>query len=373
MGMHDKSATKHYRLRSLWVLSAVITFSGCTSLNTSRTDYDLQEVFYLTTREAEESKLPEDTYNGERGNPQSGIAMVVIDPRDSFSQYAHAYPNRVLKQTGLVNSRTIQDVRPLQDEAFMGGINSYFTETNDEQDILLFIHGYRKDFEDNLTRAAHLRHELAFPGPVIVFSWPSRNTVAGYMADRENIEWATPYLKQLIQGIATRFPSKKIHLVAHSLGNLALFKTVIDLHESRYFGDNWPIGELVLLAPDYDREIFLNETASILAAVPSRVSLYVSSDDIPLMASAQVFHYPRLGDSRVGPPVFDGIETIDVSDAVNVTAGHGYYEASKETIEDLHWLINRGIGAADRPTLKSDQTENGQFYWRLVPTRSPTE
>jgi esterase/lipase superfamily enzyme len=113
------------------------------------------------------------------------------------------------------------------------------------------------------------------------------------MADRENIEWATPYLKQLIQGIATRFPSKKIHLVAHSLGNLALFKTVIDLHESRYFGDNWPIGELVLLAPDYDREIFMNETASILAAVPSRVSLYVSSDDIPLMASAQVFHYPR--------------------------------------------------------------------------------
>lgn len=370
MGRHDRCLNKNRPLRSLWVLTVGLLISGCTNLNTSRTDYDLQEVFYLSTRQAEESKLPENSYNGERGKPQAGVAMVAIDPRDSFSRYAHAQPNRVFKQAGLINSRTIQQVRPLQEEAFMGGVDAYFSESDDPHDILIFIHGYRKDFENNLTKAAHLRHELAFPGPVIVFSWPSRNTVAGYMADRENIEWATPYLKQLIQGIAQRFPTRKIHLVAHSLGNLALFEAVIDLHESQYFGDSWPIGELVFLAPDYDREIFLDTTALQLAKVPSRKSLYVSSDDIPLMASAQVFHYPRLGDSRMGPPVVEGIETIDVSDAVNVTAGHGYYEASRETIEDLHWLINRGVGAADRTTLDSAETENGLAYWRLRPIRS---
>ena len=94
------------------------------------------------------------------------------------------------------------------------------------------------------------------------------------------------------------------------------------------------------------------------------MTLYVSSDDFPLMASAKVYQYPRLGDARYGPAIIKGIETIDVSDTVSMGSGHGYYEEDRETMEDLYYLINEGKGASDRPTLLEVETDEGT-YWRL--------
>ena len=55
---------------------------------------------------------------------------------------------------------------------------------------------------------------------------------------------------------------------------------------------------------------------------------------------------------------------MDVSDAITIFNGHGYYEADPATIEDFFYLVREGLDAAERPTLEEVETEAGR-YWRL--------
>jgi esterase/lipase superfamily enzyme len=263
----------------------------------------------------------------------------------------------------------VQQVQTLDKSKFLEYLQGYSQNSEPVQEVLIYIHGFRKDFARSITNAAQLRHELAFPGPVIAFSWPSNKSITGYLSDLENVDWSEPKLRQLIITLVKSLPQAKIHIVAHSLGNRALIQSLIELREESDLVKKWPFGELVLLAPDFDKARFVEETSRHLQYIPSRITLYVSDRDFPLMTAAQVFQYPRLGDSREGPPILAGIETIDVSDAISITSGHGYYEESPIAIEDLYHLIHERMGASERPNMKEIKTPEGT-YWRLQPAEA---
>ena len=190
--------------------------------------------------------------------------------------------------------------------------------------------------------------------------------MAGYLADFESLDWSRPQFGKLIERVARELPGARIHLVAHSLGNRALMDTLADLVRMGTGSTKFTIGEIVFLAPDIDRAIFLGDLAPALAQFPGHKTLYVSAEDFPLMASATVMEYPRLGDSRSGVPLADGIDTVDVSDAITILDGHGYYESDQDTIEDLYWLIRHTTPAAKRPGLVPAESD-GHRYWKLRP------
>lgn len=292
--------------------------------------------------------------------------MLAVDPDKTFSSFAEAQPNRLLQQEVLIESQPLQQIVDLEQDAFLEQLAGYATPDNPHPPVLIYIHGYKKSFKRAAVISAQLRYELGFPGPVITFSWPSTNSVSGYAADLENLNWSRPVLQQLIVNLQNSNPSSPIHIIAHSMGNKALLETLDELQRIASSTGDWSIGEIILVAPDIDQEIFIRDIAGKLATMPSRKTLYVSSKDFPLFASATVYQYPRLGDSRKGVPVVEGVETIDVSDAIPLFEGHGYYEANKETIEDLYYLINKGLGAEERPSLEAVETEEGK-YWRLQP------
>ena len=233
-------------------------------------------------------------------------------------------------------------------------------------EVLIFIHGYKRSFSDAVENTAQLRYQLAFPGPAIAFAWPSTDSVYGYMADLENLEWSVPALRRLIATLAERLPGVRLHVIAHSLGNRALLRVLTGISSTPIGSGDCVIGQVVFFAPDFDREIFMREVAPRLRDLPFRMTLYVSSHDFPLMTSGTLFQYPRLGDSSDGPPVIRGVETVDVSDAISVFNGHGYFESNRATIDDLYHLIREGLPAAERPGLVEVETEDGP-YWRLLP------
>jgi hypothetical protein len=65
---------------------------------------------------------------------------------------------------------------------------SQFLEWIWGQDVLLFIHGYNNSFKAAAQQAAQLKADLKFPGPVVLFSWPSLAEGGGYFTDKLNAE-----------------------------------------------------------------------------------------------------------------------------------------------------------------------------------------
>ena len=341
-----------------------LLMAGCSSVLTSNKEYLYQEIYYMTTREDTGSQEPDRRFNGDRGETRFGVAMLAVDPGKTFGSFAAAQPNHTLQQDELVESQPRQRVVDLGEDAFLAGLAAYTAGEETPPPILIYIHGYLKGFRRAAIISAQLRYELDFKGPVISFSWPSTNSVSGYVADLENLRWSEPELLRLIELLHRKFPDSPIHIIAHSMGNRALINTLVKLQRRYPEPADWPLGDIVFIAPDVDRDIFMRDTTIQLQNIPSRKTLYVSGKDFPLFASATVHQYPRLGDARYGVPVLEGIETVDVSDAVPLFDGHGYYEANKETIEDLYYLLRKGLGADQRPSLEAAESDEGK-YWRL--------
>jgi esterase/lipase superfamily enzyme len=346
-----------------WI-AGLMLLPGCASFNPARHDTIYQEAFFLTTREDSGQENPAERFNGLRGQPAYGVAMLAIDPESALSSFSVPQPNRILQQEQLLQRDALQQLEPISEEAFFRFLGQYGEQGGPPDEVLIFIHGYKRSFGNSVENAANLRYQLAFKGPVIAFSWPSTDSVTGYLADVENLEWSAPVLSQLINRLSRELPGTRLNILAHSLGSRGLLRVLSELSATGTGPGDCAIGDVIFFAPDFDREIFIRDLAPALVDMPFRMTLYVSSEDFPLIASGAIFQYPRLGDSREGPPIIKGVETIDVSDAINYFDGHGYYESNRATIEDLYHLIHEGKRASMRPGLIEVKTPDGS-YWRL--------
>jgi len=65
-----------------------------------------------------------------------------------------------------------------------------------------------------------------------------------------------------------------------------------------------------------------------------------------------------------------GVETIDATSAQSLAESHAYYRENAAVMSDLHFLLNEGRSAAERPTLTRVDTEAGK-YWKVIEDWSP--
>ena len=122
--------------------------------------------------------------------------------------------------------------------------------------VLLFIHGYKNTFEDAALRAGQLAYDLAFAGPVVLFSWPSQGKLADYDADAQFAFNAVRQLSDVIASVAEVDGKKQqVTIVAHSMGSRVLTVAVSDFLRKHPTYES-TIGPIVLAAPDVSREEF---------------------------------------------------------------------------------------------------------------------
>ena len=350
----------------LFLLSfPLLVLAGCAHFWTDREALVYQEVFYVTTREDSGFDHPDRRYTGNRGEAAYGMAMVAINSREELSGSARPQVNHYQQQDQLLYTGPVQQVQQVDPDLAFEIAHRYGTD-QPVREVLVFIHGYRRSFSDTVVNAAQLRYQMDFPGPVFAFAWPSTGSVSGYLADLQNLEWSVPVLEDLLERIVREFPGARIHILAHSMGCRALVQVLEAAQADEIAVPLSSLGQMVFMAPDLDRDQFLRESAERLRATGLPITLYVCSQDFPLMASTAVFQYPRLGDSREGVPVIEGIETIDVSEVINIFDGHGYYESDRDTIDDLYQLIRLGKPAPERPNMVEVEGPEGR-YWKLLP------
>ena len=324
------------------------------------------KIFYATDRRKSGEMAPASFYSMERSPDEAmnfGTCKVSI-PRDHrkgeldspkwWKLRFRQDPNRDVVLLSVLAS---------SERKFFSELASDVNSTT-EKKAFVFIHGYNVTFEDAARRTAQLAYDLTFQGVPIFYSWPSKGSVSGYIADEATIDWVRPHLEKFLEQVAARSNATSIYLIAHSMGNRALAGALKDIVTRGERQQASHFREVVLAAPDIDAGVF-RQLATALAGSADRVTLYASSKDRALAASKTVHEYARAGESGPNLVVVNGIDTVDVSAIDTGFLGHSYVADNTSVITDMIGLI-AGSPAPHRVCL-SAKTFNGLGYWLYGP------
>lgn len=239
-------------------------------------------------------------------------------------------------------------------------------------DVLLFVHGYNTDFESAVLRGAQLVHDLRFPGKAVVFSWPSAGALSEYPHDETEAAKSTQpladLLRQLSEPVDPGGRTRKIHVIAHSMGNRVFLGAarLFDLEAKGTTAGRKPFGHVALAAPDVDAATFAALVPSVIRRAET-TTLYYCQADRALLASRTVHMNKPVG---LGPFFVDGLDTINCDHANTSLLGHGYFASEHPLLNDLKLMILFNQDPDHRlPPLAHPTMVLGYRHWAFLPVR----
>ena len=212
--------------------------------------------------------------------------------------------------------------------------------------LCLFVHGYNTSWQDSIHDYLEVKNGLIEPanlGQTVLYSWPSKGSVAGYLPDREGARESAPDLAQLFVDLndylikkqriaaATDDPEKlckaKISIIAHSMGGYVIQQALVAASKRL----NNPqlvslINQLVLIAADIDNDLFQTSKPSdddglLMANLCYRIAALYTGLDSVLGMSAGLKHFGtrRLGRSGLSDRnnVWDNVFDFDITAYIN--------------------------------------------------------
>jgi esterase/lipase superfamily enzyme len=340
-------------------------------------DYDVVPVFYGTDRgqKAGEKRL---TYDFERARRlELGRAMVTVPKVHEVPNIERPWAYRIPLTNVVIYQETedpkkhftMQEVKALSREDYLKLVRERLAASSRFKDhAVVFIHGFNTTFDFAVYRTAQMAYDLKFDGAPFVYSWPSKGAFGfqDYEYDRGSAEQADPYLKDFLNLVTAESGAKTISVIAHSMGNLVLLPVLRDLKNAA--PDGVQISQIILAAPDVDRDRFANLAAAVKGFARG-TTLYVASNDRALELSKRINgRVARAGDSPAGGPlILPDIDTIDVTATSTdfFALNHSGYAEKTALINDIQLIIQTGERPPESrvPILKKETTERG-IYWR---------
>ncbi len=239
-------------------------------------------------------------------------------------------------------------------------------DQSDTRAAMLFVHGYNVSFEDAIFRTAQLAVDLKFPGATMAFCWPSYADPVKYTFDEQNAEVSIPALREVLDDLATRSGAKRVHIIAHSMGNRVLAGALRSMDPSLYERNKSVFQELVLAAPDIDSRVFQSQVLPHIVHNTQHCTLYASSRDRALLMSRVFHNYQRLGETEPELVLAHGLDTIDASLVDTSLLGHSYIGDVQSIVSDLRDLVVEGKRATERMGLELLERQ-ALHYWLIKP------
>lgn len=346
-------------------------------------DQDTFRFFFVTNRRLNSGEGPiEERFDNQRGEslkfglfdtklePTLGIGMI-INPTDWF-QNEEIKLNRVevLDQSDFV-SRMRQQVH-----------------ASSLRSLLVNINGFRERFPSALRKTAFLGHVLDIDSPMVVFDWPGDqgSTPRGYQRAQRIATDSGTELAQTLRLIITEIQPERLWLVANSMGGQVVVHAFSLLYnEVDLFGTETKFENVVLTAPDVDKEAFTNQFKQEMASLAKNLTVYVSSNDRALLMSRILNRGRRLGESTLDPrnpnqfeeaaSLFDLVEPnnqlITLVDVTPVNRTRNFHNFSLETPQFFDDLFLRLVNV-DIPSSRTKYrvtTPEGREYWVLTQGR----
>lgn len=300
-------------------------------------------------------------FTNRRGQSVSyGFCDVYIPKSHKIGSLGSSFLTRLVTWTD--DRLKLRRTCPLAADAYWSLLRSQLESVDDgRRHAVVFIHGYNVAFEEAALRAAQIGFDIGVEGAMAFFSWPSMGTLEGYPADEATIEASEPAITDFLVDFARRSGADAIHVIAHSMGNRGVLRAVSKMVQSAQAHTDVHFANFILAAPDVDSETFGN-LASAYRDLADRTTLYISESDRAVGLSQWISGYPRVG---FAPPisVFDGIDTVNVTNIDLTLLGHSYVAEARGVLADMHALIFEGLPPAQRFSLRAAQTDSGQPYW----------
>ena len=241
--------------------------------------------------------------------------------------------------------------------------------TKNRNDVLIFIHGYAYDFDDELQAILELK-KLYVDNPkspvnnILFISWPASSSIfpLTYFDDKAAsinsgnsllrlFYFYTQFLKDIFSDKDLLPCNQRIHIMAHSMGNRLLQSMLYSLKTENI---SRVIDQVILLSADVSFRVFEESEDSFvkLLKLANRVTVYVNKKDAVLGVSqfSKNILSPRLG--KMGPSSFSNItDIISVIDCTNVkndlktnfkfqVGNHWNYLSSSEVQGDVISVFN---------------------------------
>jgi esterase/lipase superfamily enzyme len=326
-------------------------------------NYATVNVFYATDRQPTGSTAPSKMFGGERGDVQYGTAKVSIPRNHKMGELEAPSVWKLEFRADPEKHVVLLDVAALDAAAFFAGV-SQRVQKSAKKSALVFVHGYNVSFEDAARRTAQMAYDLGFDGAPAFYSWPSQADVAKYTIDENNVAWSTPNLERFLADFAERSDAERVFLVGHSMGTRALTQAYAALLEAKPQLKRKFV-EVILAAPDIDAAIFKRDIAPALLAGQAPVTLYASSEDVPLRASKAVHGAPRAGDAGPDMVIVPGIECIDATGMGTDFLNHSYFAQNRSILSDIFYIVHNGLRAPMRAGLEPVTAPPALTFWKF--------
>ncbi len=322
----------------------------------------VQRVYFATSRKKTGLDKPEEFFGQERSdslNPYYGYVDVSI-PLNHKEGHIESPLLRLEFLNDPKKYFMLQHLEGQDEAVFYQDLSSLLSTSADLQDgVVVFVHGFNVTFSDAVMRTAQLVFDSGFRGIPITYSWPSDGQMTAYVSDREDVVWSIGPIEQFLRKLRKKFPDKKVHLVAHSMGSQgligALFRMSLRSEESK------PFETVILAAPDFDADYFQKQIAPDVRSLAKQWIIYTSDKDSALDFSKTLNSMKRLG-QPITP--LAGMQVIDATGLEvtpwNVPQFHSYYATKKKVLDDLLGAL-RGI-TPDQRHLK-EKKQVGIAYW----------
>jgi esterase/lipase superfamily enzyme len=287
---------------------------------------------------------------------QANIPIVVESITELERLPESPYP-REMSSEGLRIPIEIQTEIDRQTAVFQSELGKLLRESP-RKEALIFVHEFNNSFEDAAIRAAELSHIMGREFVPIMYSWPAGSGggfLRGYQHDSESAEFTIYHFKSFLRAVADTPGLERMHLLAHSRGNVMLTGAVRELFLEEGgvprvadFRKRYKIHNVILAAADLDMEVAQQRVvAEGVGLGVDRITIYICASDKALDLSSWLFQsVARLG--QIQQKQFEamsskvqnkkGLTVIDarVSDGL---LSHSYFLDSPAVSSDLVLLI----------------------------------
>ena len=241
---------------------------------------------------------------------------------------------------------------------------------NQNEDILLYIHGFNNSVQECLLRTSQIACDIGFGGRVAMFSWPSLESPICYYQDKDQIDVA---IKKFLDFLVILCQSaRKVHIIAHSAANLLFTRSALAASAilNNFKGK---IGQLICAHADVKVEFFLDVFKDSNTGVPGiesivdNVTVYYHKRDKALWwAANSIFGTgDRIGRQETKQlPNERKLENVNIGDMAvaketllcfvgNIAhIKHNVYAENPTVLEDMSDIINKGHRAYERKHIK---------------------
>lgn len=250
------------------------------------------------------------------------------------------------------------------------------------REVTVYVHGANTSFYRAAALAAQYRHFSGRISPVIMYAWPSAESLIQYRKDVVNAEASVPAFVRFIKLLSEYTEFEKINILAYSAGAQLVTKSLAvlgsdgtDTDRERY-RKSLRLGTVLFAAPDSEFYTFTDELRSYVDLVDN-VTVTINQSDSVLNMSEKFNKGSRLGKPDIEEADADDLAWFrkmswtDKLDIIEIDpdvipgidpGAHNYWYNHPWVSTDAIILLNAHFRPADRVLVSSGEENRAQLW-----------